>query len=678
MRTLWQDLRYGLRMLAKSPGFTTIAVLTLALGIGATTAIFSVINAVLLRPLPYKDPDRVVMVYNTEARTPGLRINPSPADCVDWKAQNHVFSDMAILDWDIDPVLSQGVGQPVRLPGLRVSANFFSILGVPPLLGRTFLPGEDEPGRDTVAVLSYRVWRQEFGADPGIIGKPIRLDGESYKVIGVMPPAFLFISNLSNTDWSKDVAIWLPNPFKITPKTLRPYHWLAAIARLKPGVSLAQAQANMDAINNALRQAYPSPIEVKGLGVKVQPLQRDLVRDVRTPLILLLVAVALTLLIACINVANLLFARGVRRQKEIGIRLAVGASRARLIRQLLTESTLLSLTGGLTGVVLALWGIRLLVPMSASNLPRAETIGVDVRVLGFTLFASLLTGLLFGMAPAIGGSKPDLNQSLKESGRGSAGESLWGRRLRGLLVVSEIALSLMLLIGAGLAMNSFFRLLRVNPGFDARNITTAQLDLVRTRYADPTGIGTRGWAKGTKLWTLRPSRWIFVRDVLERIQALPGVKSAAATDPRPVEGGSTWGIGFTIEGRPKPSQDDTPSAIYRPVTPDYFRTMQIPLLAGREFSDTDNQQHSLPVVIIDQEVAHHYFPHDNPVGQYVRAKQTQEAEERTFEIVGVVGAVRESDWETGEGGLAQKPPGSCISPIISSRRCTRTGRCILR
>lgn len=367
----------------------------------------------------------------------------------------------------------------------------------------------------------------------------------------------------------------MPNPFKVTPKTLRGYNWLAAIARLKPGISLAEAQANMDAINEGIIKAYPETNE--GLGIKVESLQKDLVRDVRKPLALLLAAVTLTLLIACINVANLLLARAAKRQKEIGIRLAIGASRARLIRQLLTESTLLSLAGGIAGVFLASWGSRTLVGLSPSSLPRAENVGVDLPVLTFTFALSLLTGVLFGMAPAIVGSKSDLNQSLKEAGK-SSGESLWGRRFRGTLVVGEIALSLMLLVAAGLAINSFVRLLRTDPGFDPRNVVVAQLDLVRTRYADISGSMTKGLFKGERLWTLRASRWTLVRDVLQRIRVLPGVESAAATDPRPPEGGPSLGIDFTIQGFPKPHEHEEPTALYRPVTPDYFRTMRIPLL----------------------------------------------------------------------------------------------------
>jgi putative ABC transport system permease protein len=660
MGTLWQDFRYGLRMLVRNPGFTSVAMLTLALGIGATTAIFSVVDAVLLRPLPYKDPDRVVMVYNVVPKWQGVRINPSPADSLDWKAQNQVFSEMTILDWDFDPALSEG-GEPVKVPGLRVSANFFSVFGVSPLLGRAFLPGEDEPGRDHVAVLSYGLWRTRFEANSSVIGKVIKLDDEGYTVVGVMPAEFAFRNNISNTDWSKDVALWAPNPFKVTPKTLRRYNWMAVIARLRPAVSLAQAQANMDAIADGLRRTYPDTN--KDYYVKVQPLQEDLVREVQKPLVLLLAAVGLTLLIACVNVANLLLARATGRQKEIGIRVAIGASRARLIRQLLTESTLLSLVAGIGGVFLAWWGSRALVALSPSSLPRAETIHVDYRVLAFTLSISLFTGILFGMAPAIASSKTDLNQSLKEAGR-SSGESLWGRRLRGLLVAGEIALSLMLLIAAGLAINSFFRLLRIDPGFDPRKVTAVELDLVRPRYADPTGLGSTGWARGVRLWTFRPRRWTFVRDVLERFQTLPEVESDAATDPRPPEGGSNYDVGFTIEGLPKPSDADKPDALYRPVTPDYFRTLRIPLLQGRTFSNVDDQQESQPVVIIDQAVARRYFPHGNPVGQHVSVRLTVNEKEKTFEIVGVVGAVRESGWQSENEGLAKEPPGVMYFPYF--------------
>jgi len=433
---------------------------------------------------------------------------------------------------------------------------------------------------------------------------------------------------------------------------------MAAVARLKPGISLAQAQSNMDAVNDGLRRAYPDTN--KDYFVKVLPLQTDLVRNVRNPLILLLAAVTLTLLIACINVANLLLARAASRQREIGIRLAIGASRARLIRQLLTESTLLSLAGGVAGIFLAWWGSHALMPLGSSSLPRAQTIGLNASVLIFTLSVSFLTGILFGTAPAIASSKPDLNQALKESGRGS-GESLWGRRSRGLLVVVEIALSLMLLVAAGLVINSFIRLMGIDPGFDPRKVMAVQLDLVRTRYADPAGLGTTSWAKGVRLWTLRPRRWTFVRDVLDRIQALPGVESAAATDSRPPEAGPNLGIDFTIEGQPKPPEHEEPYALSRPVTPDYFRTMRIPLIEGRVFTDVDDQQHSQPVVVIDQTVAHRYFPLQDALGKYVRADV--DGEYKVFQIVGIVGAVRESgvlgdfNW-----GLTKEPQGVMYFP----------------
>jgi len=673
---LVQDLRYALRMLRKSPGFTAVAVLTLALGIGANTAIFTVISAVLLRPLPYKDPDRVVMVYRTWSDSPAGRFLCAPADTLDWKEQNKVFEDMAVLDWDFDPALSQA-GEPVKVPGLRVSANFFSVFGVSPLLGRGFLPEEDQRGRDNVVVLSYGLWQQWMGGDPDIIGKAIRLDGESFTIVGVMPSKFAFRSNLSNTDEPKDVALWVPNPFRVTSKTLRFYSWLAVIARLKPGVSLAQAQANMEAIHEAIKKANPDTNHVNGegvtVGVKVRPLQEDLVRDVRKPLLLLLAAVSFTVLIACVNVANLLLARAVKRQKEIGIRLGLGASRGRLIQQLLTESALLGLMGGVAGLLLASWGSRALIGLGSASLPRADTIGVDLRVLAFTLLLSLLTGVLFGLAPALGSSKPDLNRSLKETGR-SSGQSLWGRRFRGLLVVGEIALSLTLLIAAGLVIKSFVRLLRVDPGFDPRNVLAIQLDLVRPQYADVTGLGSRGWSTGVKLWTLRPRRWTFVRDVVQRIRALPGVDSVAATDSRPVLAGGLWGVDFAVEGRPKPPREATPGALYRPVTADYFRVMRIPLLAGRLFTDEDGRD-SQPVVIIDEALVRKYFGHEDPVGKYVRTRQSYAEEgEKVFEIVGVVGAVRESDWEAGEGGLPKEPPGVMYFPYFQQPQVYADGQ----
>ncbi len=658
MGTLFQDVRYGLRMLAKNPGFTAVAVITLALGIGANTAIFSVANAVLLRPLPYKQPDELVKIYSAMS-TGGWGWFAAPADFLDWKVQNQVFEDIAAIDWDADPILSpsQG-GEAVKVQGMRVSANFFSILGVQPALGRVFALEEDQPGRDNVVVLGYGLWQRRFGRDPAIVGKAVTLDDESYTVIGIMPQSFQFRTLRMN----RSGDLWLPNPFKEISPTQRESDVIDVVARLKPGMSLAQAQANMDTIGDGLRKAYPDTH--KQYRVSVQPLQKELVHDVRKPLLLLLAAVSFVLLIACVNVANLLLARAARRQKEIGIRVAVGAGRARLIRQLLTESLLLSLVGGALGLLLALWGTGALIALSPAELSRAEAIGVDLHVLAFTLLVSLLAGALFGLAPALGSSKPDLNQSLKEAGR-SSGESLWGRRFRGLLVVGEIALSLMLLVGAGLVVNSFFRLLWTDPGFDPGDILAMQIDLVRPRYADVTGLGTRGWGKGTKLWTVRPRRWTFVQDVLRRIQALPGVESAAAVNFLPVVGGYAWYQHFTVEGRPNPTEHETAYAFVRPVTTDYFHAMRTPLLKGRLFTDAD-QGGAEKVAIIDQALARRYFGHQNPVGKRVRASQSVEEGEKVYEIVGVVGAVRES-------GLDSQPIGVMYFPYFQQPQAYSQG-----
>jgi putative ABC transport system permease protein len=632
MSTLIQDLRYGLRMLARNPGFTVVAVITLALGIGANTAIFSVVNAVLLRPLPYKDPDRLVFVWETDRQRGGRWHSVTPADFVDWREQNGVFEDMAAVKHS--DVILTGTGELTRLWAPRVPASFFPLLGVAPALGRTFLAEEDRPGGDPVAILSHRLWQERFGADPRLIGKTLTLDGEMHTVVGIMPPSFRFFDVFRG---AKPADLWLPYPFKDDPPTQRDVARLQVIARLKPGVSLAQAQVGMETIARRLEAAYPETN--KGVGVNVIPMRKHLVRDVRISLLVLIGAVGFVLLIACANVANLLLARAAARHKEIAIRVAVGAGRWRVVRQLLTESVLLALLGGALGLLVAAWGIEALVALSPGNLPRLDEVGIDVRVLVFTLFVVLLTGLIFSLAPALGASKPDLNESLKEATR-HAGEGFRSRRLRSLLVVSQVALALVLLCGAGLLISSFLRLRRVDPGFNPENILAVQVHLPRTKYAEVTGIRTKEWDKGMKLWTVRPQQAAFIEEVLQRLKALPGVVSAAKINYIPVLGWS-WHSGFTVEGRPPVRPEEMPVAYFLTITPDYFRTMGIRLVKGRLFSEQDMVE-APGMAVIDETLARRYFPNEDPIGKRLKADGVGVDGARLYEIVGVVGSVRQN------------------------------------
>jgi putative ABC transport system permease protein len=619
MGTFLQDLRYGVRMLLKRPGFTVIAVLALALGIGANTAIFSVVNAVLLRPLPFGEPERLVMVWGSAPQL-GYDLLPATApETVDWREQSKVFEHLAAFKswaWTMT-----GPSGPEQIWGARVSASLFPALNVKPILGRTFLPEEDRQGGAKVVVMGYGLWQRSFGADPSIIGRTIPLSGQTYTVVGVMPQGFKFPGGenmLAGLQFSPKTELW--EPLSLTGEELaeRGTHNMAVIARLKPGVNLRQAQAEMTAVALHLGEQYPK--FNKGLGVKLVPLHEQVVGDVRPALLILLGTVGFVLLIACANVANLLLARAASRQKEISIRTALGASRLRIIRQLLTESMLLSIVGGALGLLLALWGIDALGALIPENIPRADEIGVDASMLGFTLLISLLTGLVFGLAPALQASKTDVNESLKEGARGAT-TGLRRNRFRSLLVVAEVALALMLLIGAGLLIRSFLRLQQVNPGLDPRGVLAMEISVPSIAPSN---------------YTKPEQQSAFFHQVLERTRVLPGVSAAAVVSSLPLSG-AVESSDFAVEGRPPAPQGQEPQADYTLVSADYFHVMSIPLMRGRAFTEQDTKE-SQSVVIVNEQLAARFWPNEDAIGK----RLTISFEKSAREVVGVVGDIKQT------------------------------------
>ncbi len=617
MEALWQDLKYGARMLAKSPGFTLVAVIALGLGIGANTAIFSVVNAVLIRSLPFRNPDRLVMVWENN-RPRGRDQNViSPANYQDWRDQNTVFDSMAAM-FDSRTNLT-GVDDPEELATQLVEPNFFDLLGTSAALGRTFNLDEGQPGKDQVVVLSQGLWKRRFGGDPGIVGKAIKLGGRDFTVVGIAPSGLQLIIRQGSLT-GKQAQLWMP--LGLSPASrVRRGRSIMAIARLKPGVTLGQAQAEMDGIAAHLEQQY---VDFNtGWGVNLVPLQDQLVGAIRPALLVLLGAVAFVLLIACANVANLLLARAATRQREIAIRTALGAGRGRIVRQLLTESTVLAAFGGLLGLWLAMWGVDLLLALTPKDLTGLKDVGIDYRVLGFTMAVSVLTGVLFGLAPALEASRPNLNESLKEGGRGAVtgGRS---HRWRSVFVVVEVALAMVLLIGAGLMIRSFARLQSVDPGFDSKNLLTVRLLLPSSKYGqDSQLLG-------------------FFKQLVERLQSLPGVRSAGAISVLPFgSGGAATSI--EVEGRPAPPPGQDLVGDVRVVDGGYFGTMGIPLLQGRTFTERELAQET-HVVIINEAMAREFFPGEDPIGK--RVTIAMKKENVPNEIIGVVRDVRHKDLET--------------------------------
>src|SRR5215813_9710628 len=569
---LWQDLRYGARMLLKSPGFTSVAVVALALGIGANSAIFSVISALLLRPLSFTDSDKLVQVWETDVKGGKNSMTASYPNFADWWDINHVFEQIAAYS-DGGYTLT-GSAEPERIQGAIVSPSFFPMLRIKPMAGRVFLPEEDHPNKVFSAVISERLWRRRFNSDPHIIGKTVGIGDRSFTVIGVVAGVTDLI------ELPNDTELWIPISFGIALNTRRG-HYLNVMARLKPGVTREQAQANMDSIAGALAAQYPDAN--KDHGLRLVPLQEQIVGDFKLALLVLLGAVAIVLLIASANVANMLLARAGSRRREIAIRIALGAGRFRLIRQLITESLLLSIFGGAIGLLLALFGVYLLVTFGPANLPRAKEIAVDGSVLGFTLAVSLLTGVIFGLAPALQASRPDLNETLKDSGRSATGGA-GHRRVRSLLVVSEIALALVLLVGAGLLVRSFLKLQAVNPGFNPQNLLTGRISLSDSKYETEAPVIA------------------FYDQLLDRIKSLPAVRSAAIRTYIPIAANEGYANrSFFIEGR-LTSLADRPTAFYNCVSPDFFHTMEIPILKGRPFDKQDVQK-AQKVIIINETLA---------------------------------------------------------------------------
>ena len=609
---LGHDLRYGLRMLTKNPAFTAIAVLALALGIGANTAIFSVVNAILLRPLPFKNPDELVMVWENATHQGFPKNTPSPANFLDWREQNTVFtgiSAMATRSFNLT-----GVGEPERLDGRRVSANIFDLLGVRPILGRTFVAEEDQPGM-RVALLNEMLWKRRFGSDPSVIGRALMLNGESYTVIGVLPrnvrlPGF--------GNWHDQ--IWVPLAFPPEEATARGSHFLQAIARMKPGVTLEKAQAEMETIAARLAQQYPE--HNTRMGAVVNPPHEEVVGNMKPALLILLGAVAFVLLIACANVANLLLARAAVRQKEIALRLALGADRARLTKQLLVESVMLSMVGGVFGLGIAYASLRVLTRFIPADLAQATAINIDAKVLVFTLGVALLTGLVFGLAPASQAANFNLNDTLKEGGRDS-GAGVGGKRIRSALVVAEVAVSFILLIGAGLLINSFMHLRNLDPGFRAERLLGLNVDLSPVKYPD----------------TAR--RVAFFDEAVRRVQALPGVQSVAIAGNLPLTyNGDSMPIG--VEGIPDPPPDQQRDVIFRAVGPGYFSTMGIPLVRGRDFTDQDKLENDF-VVVVSEKTANYYWPNADPIGKRLKGGSTT-AEGPWRTVIGVVKDVRQNDF----------------------------------
>ncbi len=611
MESLLKDIRYGVRGLLKRPGFTAIVVITLALGIGASTAIFSVVNSVLLRRLPYPTAERIVAIR--ELSREGKLVQSTSANFLDWRAQNTVFEHLAAMK-----TMSLNLALPdqsERLDYAQVSANFFDIFGAKPQHGRLFIPQDEQAGHEPVAILSHALWQRRFGSDPAQVGKQVTLDGRNFTVVGVAPPGF---------QYPNQTEIWLP-PLKLVPELndqqdvtqTRGFGYLWVVGLMKPGVTVPQAAAEMETITTRLRQQYPDTNNRRFN--RVLSLHDHLIGDNRNLLWLLLGAVTFVLLIGCANVANLLLASGASRQKEIAIRTALGASRWRVMRQLFTESTMLALAGGAVGLLVAFWGLAAITKLLPGDFPRLNEIHMDWRVLTFTFVASVLTGILFGLAPALQISRPDVQESVRETGRGASG-SRRQSRIRQVLIAGEVALCVVLLAGAGLLVRSFLHLQSVDTGFVAQQVLTARVSPSGTNFPDD------------------PAYSNFYNRVVERVSTIPGVQDAGMINTLPLFKGPT--AGFRVEGREVVTADKWPGGNNRAVTPNYFRAMSIPIVQGRGFTEQDKEG-ATRVLIINQALAQEVFPGENPISKRVTFGNTDENDQPVWwEIVGVAANVR--------------------------------------
>jgi putative ABC transport system permease protein len=610
MEGLYKDLKYGLRSLVKRPGFSAIAIITLALGIGANTAIFSVVNAVLLRPLPFLDPDRLVMVWEDASFAGFPRNTPAPANYADVKNQNQVFEGVAATDFRSYNLTADG--EPQKIDAYGVTANFFPLLGVKPALGRWFLAEEDGPETNRVAMINYGLWQQRYGGDPSIVGRDILLNGDKHTVVGVMPAGFQFLDS--------KIGLWVP--IALTPENLtqRNRHYLRVVARMKPGVTVEQANADVVTIHQRIARDYPD--EAGRLSGFVRPLQDEVAGDVRKPLLVLLVAVGFVLLIACANIANLLLSRAASRRREIAVRSALGAGRLRLMRQLLIESLLLAIAGSAGGLLLASWSFAFLERLIPDGLALSTKLSINFQVLAFTVLVTLLTAMVFGLVPAFQASNVDLNEALKQGGRSGLNAST--NRLRSAMVVAEVALALVLLVGAGLLIQTFLKLRDQYSGLQPESVLTMRTVLSQSKYPE------------------HAQRVSFYRQVLDRVEALPGVVSAGYTTtvPLAIKGGTN---GFSIEGR---SVEQATSgglsydANHRQVSTDYFKTMAIPVRRGRPFSESDNEQ-AIPVAVINETMAKQYWPGEDPIGKRFKLGDPTDSDVPWVTIVGIVGDVRQ-------------------------------------
>jgi putative ABC transport system permease protein len=654
------DFRYALRQLAKSPGFTAVAILTLALGIGANSAVFSLINALLVRPLPYQQPSRLVLIWERFA-TMGLeRIPVSPAEYLDLEKDFKSSAGLAAFTFER---LNLGGGDvPERISGAAVSPSLFPLLGVEPIKGRTFAREEQGQGHDDVIVISERLWKRRFNSDPALIGKSLLLNGRNYTVIGVMPAGFEFpipLFGVQGNQFAERVDIWKPiafTPLELKERGSRSY---CLIARLGPDVSVTKAQAELDGVISNWIKAYPDNYSGGGFGARIYPFQDQVVGGMRTGLAILLGAVIFVLLIACANLATMLLAQASARERELAIRVALGAGRWRLLRQMLTESVLLAVVGAAAGIILSVWGLELLKQIGARTVPRLGEVNVDILVLIVTAIVAVGTGILFGLIPALATAKPRLTEALKEGGRSST-SSAERNQVRNSLVIAEIALSLVLLVGAGLLLKSYARVQNIDPGFDRRNVLTAEVNLPDTKYPQRESADYREGEAMINFWN----------EALRRVRQLPGVEAAGFTTILPLSG-SNSDSSFSIEGRMPGKNEPGPDEEIRIVTPDYFRVLKTPLLRGRFFSESDNA-HAPGVVIINDALARKFWPNEDALGKRITFDDPRKPAPKWLTIVGIVRSVRHLGLDLDPAPeyylpLAQRAEGSMILTVRSGQ-----------